>query len=174
MKKIIATIIACLIMCITVSAKTYTISNEGMEFIKQYEKCVLVAYADGGGWSIGYGHHGDDVYEGMTITKEQANELFKKDIKKFEKAVNRLIDNLPYEYEFSQGFIDGLFSFVYNCGEGGAKSSTFYERLLKCRVENGVMNKEDFLYTVAAIKESKISAPGHKKRRYDEHMLMLS
>lgn len=173
MKKII-TIIACMLMCIASFGKSYSISDKGIEFIKQYEKCVLTAYADAGGWTIGYGHHGADVYEGMKITKAEADRLFREDIKKFEKSVNRLLDALPYEYEFSQGFIDGFFSFVYNCGEGGAKKSLFYERLMKCRVKDGVMNESDFNFTVAAIKESKISQPGHVKRRYAEHKMMLS
>lgn len=173
MKRLISIILLCLIT-ISLAAKTYTISENGMEFIKQYEKCVLTAYADGGGWSIGYGHHGEDVVEGMTITKEQANKFFAEDIKKVSASVKRLIEALPYEYEFSQGFIDGMFSLVYNCGEGGVKSSTFYQRLLKCRVIDGEMNDEDFKYTIAGVKESKISAPGHVKRRYDEHVMMLS
>lgn len=173
MKRLISIILLALIT-ISLSAKTYTISSNGIEFIKQYEKCVLTSYADVGGWSIGYGHHGDDVEEGMTITKEEADKLFAEDIKKVSGSVKRLIEALPYEYEFSQGFIDGMFSLVYNCGEGGVKSSTFYQRLLKCRVINGEINEEDFNYTVSGVKESKISQPGHVKRRYDEHLMMLS
>lgn len=174
MKKFIA-IIFCLIFSLTAIAKTYTISKEGIEFIKQYEKCVLTAYSDSGGWTIGWGHHGSDVYEGMKITKAEADRLLKEDIKRFEKAVNKLIDELPYEYEFSQGFIDGFISFCYTCGEGGAKKSLFYERLKKCRVKDGIMNEEDFNFTVATIKDSKtMGLPGLIKRRYAEHKLMLT
>jgi hypothetical protein len=36
------------------------------------------------------------------------------------------------------------------------------------------MNEADFNYTVAGVKESKISAPGHVKRRYAEHLMMLN
>ena len=173
MKKII-TIITCIFISVVAIGRDYVISNDGIEFIKKYEKCVLTAYPDANGWSIGYGHHGSDVYEGMTITKAEANEYFRKDIQKFKASVRRLIEALPYEYEFSQGFIDGMFSLVYNCGETGVKNSTFYQRLLKCRVVDGVMNESDFNYTVAGVKESKISAPGHVKRRYAEHLMMLN
>lgn len=174
MKKIIS-IIVLIIISLSAFAKTYSISNEGIEFIKQYEKCVLTAYADAGGWTIGWGHHGSDVYEGMKITKAEADRLLKEDIKRFEKAVNKLIDDLPYEYEFSQGFIDGFISFCYTCGEGGAKKSLFYERLKKCRVKDGVMNESDFNFTVATIKDSKTNGlPGLIKRRYAEHKMMLS
>ena len=173
MKKIILVIFAAIIS-ITSFSKTYTISEKGMELIKKYEKCSLTAYSDNGGWTIGWGHHGPDVKEGMKITKAEADRLFKEDIKKFEKSINRLLAALPYEYEFSQGFIDGFASFVYNCGEGGAKNSTFYQRLLKCRVKDGVMNQNDLNFTIAGIKQSKISAKGHIQRRYEEHKLMLS
>lgn len=172
MKKII-TVIALLTMCITAFSKDYVISDDGIAFIKKYEKCVLTAYRDANGYSIGYGHHGTDVYADMTITKKEADELFSKDIQKFKASVKRLIEALPYEYEFSQGFIDGLYSLVYNCGETGVKNSTFYQRLLKCRVSNGVMNESDFNYTIAGVKVSKISAPGHVKRRHAEHLMML-
>ena len=173
MKKFIAVIIA-LIMCITLSAKNYTISKDGMEFIKNYEKCVLTAYPDAGGWSIGYGHHTKEVKEGMKITKKQAEKYFEEDIKSCTASVNRLIKALPYEYEFSQGFIDGMFSLVYNCGEGGVKRSVFYQRLLKCRVIDGVMDESDFNFTVAGVKISRIYCKAHELRRYDEHKLMLS
>lgn len=172
MKKII-TLLSFIVFSITAFANTYTISEEGINLIKKYESCSLTAYKDANGWSIGYGHHGSDVYEGMTITKAEADEYFKKDINKFKGSVKRLIEALPYEYEFSQGFIDGLYSLVYNCGERGVQTSTFYQRLLKCRVKDGIMNESDFNFTIAGVKESKISAPGHIKRRHAEHLIML-
>ena len=173
MKKI-SLIVLSIFMCVSLFAKTYTISQKGIDFIKQYEKCRLTAYSDNGGWTIGWGHHGKDVYEGMKITQKEADKLFKEDIKAFEKIINRLLSALPYEYEFSQGFIDGFISFCYTCGEGSVKKSLFYERLMKCRVIDGVMDESDFNFTVATIKTSKISAPGLVKRRYEEHKMMLT
>ena len=67
-----------------------------------------------------------------------------------------------------------MYSLVYNCGERGVQTSVFYQRLLKCRVKDGIMDESDFNYTIAGVKESKISAPGHIKRRYAEHLMMLS
>lgn len=173
MKKIFS-IIVCLIVSLSLFGKTYTISQEGIDFIKRYEKCVLTAYPDAGGWTIGWGHHGKDVYEGMKITQAEADRLFREDIRRFEKAINKLIDDLPYEYEFSQGFIDGFISFTYTCGEGSVKRSMFYQRLKNCRVKDGVMNQEDYNFTIATLRDSKISAPGLVKRRYEEHKMMLS
>lgn len=163
-----------MMLIISAVCQAYTISENGKQFIKDHEQCSLTAYWDSNGYSIGYGHHTKEVHKGMKITKAQANRYFNEDIKKVEEAANRIINSLPYKYKFSQGFFDGLCSFVYNCGEGGAKNSEFYERLKRCRVKNGVMNEADLNFTIAAIKSSKISAKGHISRRYNEHKIMLS
>ena len=99
-----------------------TISNSGMKFIKDYEKCSLIAYWDANGYSIGYGHH-SNVKKGQTITKKQAEEYFRNDIKEAEKNTKYLLNKLPYKYKFSQGFIDGMVSMVYNAGVGNIQKS---------------------------------------------------
>lgn len=152
----------------------YKVSAKGKKFIKQMESCSLVAYWDCNGYSIGYGHHKDDIYEGMEITQEQADEYFEQDIKWVESAVNRYLNSLPYEYEFPQSFVDGLASFIYNTGEGGAKNSLFYERLNKCRVQDGVINNADYEFTLASIKSSRIFCKAHERRRVKEYNLMLA
>ena len=169
--KNILTILFCMLVS---SLQAYTISNNGKQFIKTQETCVLTAYWDSNGYSIGWGHHGPDVKRNMRITKAQANRYFNKDIKKIEAAANRLISNLPYKHRFSQSFFDGLCSLVYNAGEGGVQKSEFYKRLKRCRVKNGKINKNDFNFSVAGVKTSRISCKGHISRRYDEHKLMLS
>lgn len=158
----------------TLNTFAYTISTSGKQFIKDQETCVLTAYWDSNGYSIGWGHHGSDVKKNMKISKTQANKYFNEDIKVIEAAANRLINSLPYKYKFSQGFFDGLCSLVYNAGEGGVQKSEFYKRLKLCRVKNGVMNKNDFNFSVAGVKTSRISCKGHISRRYDEHKLMLN
>ena len=158
----------------SINTFAYTISSKGKRFIKNQETCVLTAYWDSNGYSIGWGHHGSDVKKGMKISKAQADKFFNKDIKEIEASANRLLKSLPYKYAFSQNFFDGLCSFVYNCGENGVQKSEFYKRLKRCRVRNGVINKNDLNYSIASVKTSRISAPGHKSRRYDEHKLMIS
>ena len=158
----------------SINTFAYTISSKGKRFIKNQETCVLTAYWDSNGYSIGWGHHGSDVKKGMKISKAQADKFFNKDIKEIEASANRLLKSLPYKYTFSQNFFDGLCSFVYNCGESGLQKSEFYKRLNRCRMRNGVINKNDLKYSIASVKTSRISAPGHKFRRYDEHKLMLS
>lgn len=148
----------------------YSISNTGKLSIRAYESCSLTAYWDSNGYSIGYGHHGSDVYKGMKITQAQANAYFNKDVEKVNASINRLINGLPVKHIFSQNFIDGLGDLIYNCGEGGVRKSEFYNRLMRCRKNN----KQDLYFAVAAVKTLRVSCPGHKIRRYKTHKLMLS
>ena len=50
-----------LLFMISISTFAYTISGKGKRFIKNKETCVLTAYWDSNGYSIGWGHHGSDV-----------------------------------------------------------------------------------------------------------------
>lgn len=65
------------------------ISEKGINFLIQEEGEVLKAYKCAAGvWTIGVGHTGADVKEGMLITKEKSRELLKFDLRRFENAVN--------------------------------------------------------------------------------------
>jgi len=150
----------------------YAISEAGKNFIKSTEALALTSYWDATGYAIGYGHHGKDIHKDMVIDSIQVEIYFDEDMKKIEKSVERLIKGLPYEYNFSQGFVDGLSSLVYNCGEAGVRNTEFYKRLKQCRVTNGVMNKSDWEYTLSVVKETKISHKGHIKRRQTEYAMM--
>lgn len=92
------------------------LSEAGKQFIKKNEGCVLTAYWDVNAYSIGYGHHGSDVYSGMTITQAQADAYFESDIVRFENAVNTMADENGVtlnQYQF-----DALTDFTYNEGAG--------------------------------------------------------
>jgi len=90
------------------------ISKNGIDFIKRFEGCSLKAYkADKSErfYTIGYGHYGSDVKRDMIITLSEAEELLRKDLTKYESAVNRLNLNLTHNQ------FDALVSFTYNCGQ---------------------------------------------------------
>ena len=70
-----------LFMSTVINSFSYSISNIGKQFIKDQEKCVLTAYWDSNGYSIGWGHHGKDVKKNMRISKAKANKYFNEDIK---------------------------------------------------------------------------------------------
>ena len=52
----------------------------------------------------------------MKITQAQADEMFRKDLKKYEDAVNAL------GFTFTPQQFDALVSFSYNCGTGNLKT----------------------------------------------------
>ena len=90
------------------------ISNKGLELIKTFEGLRLSAYkalSTEKYYTIGYGHYGSDVGKDMVITESQAEELLKKDVKKFEDKVNKYSN-----YNFNQNQFDALVSFAYNIG----------------------------------------------------------
>ena len=93
------------------------ISEYGKEFIKSFEGLRLKAYKcieSEKYYTIGYGHYGKDVTKDMTITKEQADQLFDNDIKKYVDGVNNAkLGFLPNQNQF-----DALVSFAYNLGVG--------------------------------------------------------
>lgn len=93
------------------------INNAGLELIKSFEGCRLVAYkCPADVWTIGYGHTAG-VYEGQVITQAQADNMLKSDMKKYEKYVTDNVKLPLNENQFS-----ALVSFCYNCGVGNLKT----------------------------------------------------
>lgn len=166
MKKLITIILFSLSI---INCFAYGISNVGKESIKKYETCQLTAYWDSDGYSIGYGHHSKEVKKGQKISQSKANYYFNKDIEQVNISINRLINELPVKHKFSQSFIDGLGDLIYNCGEYGVKSSEFYKRLMRCRKNN----RKDLEFSIAAVKNCRISSKGHIERRYNTYKMML-
>lgn len=163
-----------MILCLFIASVSYgySISSNGKQFIKKYEKCVLHRYYDGGGYSIGWGHHFLKGENYKTISMWKANQLFSKDVTKTNASINRLLKPFEGKVKFKQGFIDGLGDLIYNCGEGGVKRSTFYSRLLRSRIKNGKMNTNDFNYSLAAVKNLRVTQKGHIKRRQECYNMM--
>lgn len=95
------------------------INAEGLNLIKRFEGCKLKAYVcPAGVLTIGYGSTGSHVKPGMVITQDQADELLRSDLRRFEDWVAAncapATDN-----QFS-----ALVSFAFNLGEGSLKTST--------------------------------------------------
>ncbi len=93
------------------------ISQAGLDLIKQFEGCRLVAYqCSAGVWTIGYGHTAG-VHRGMKITQAQAEAYLKQDVAKFEKYVNNA-SYVPFTDKLNQNQFDALVSFAFNLGQG--------------------------------------------------------
>ena len=96
-------------------------SQNGINLIKKWEGCYLIAYlCPAGVWTIGYGTTNSDfnitntrIKQGLIISQSVAENWLKKSIKqKYEPLVNK------YQriYNFNQNEYDALVSFCYNIG----------------------------------------------------------
>lgn len=88
------------------------VSADGLAVIKHFESCHLTAYrCPAGVWTIGWGHTGKDVKEGLVWTQAQADEALRSDLRAFEADVNSLVKSTITQRQF-----DALVSFAYNVG----------------------------------------------------------
>lgn len=139
------------------------INNKGLELIKKYEGCRLLAYrCPAGVWTIGYGHTAG-VKSGMAITKVDAERLLLQDLKRFEEGVEALIKVPLTSNQFS-----ALVSFAFNCGLAALRSSTLLKKL----------NVGDLNGAAREIlrwdKVNKKPVEGLTKRRKEEQQLFLT
>ena len=103
------------------------LSARGIALIKRFEACVLRAYrCPAGVWTIGWGHTGPDVVEGLTWTQEQADEALVNDLARFEDGVRRL---LKPGVTLTDGQFSALVSLAYNIGLGAFSDSTALRRV---------------------------------------------
>jgi lysozyme len=89
-------------------------SQRCIDLLKEFEGCKLTAYRDGGGvLTIGFGHTGQDVLPGLTITRYRAEELMRHDLARTAAGVTQLVaGGAPT----SQSQFDAMCSFAFNCG----------------------------------------------------------
>lgn len=112
------------------------ISAKGLELIKHFEgyhrklpngDCTTYR-CPAGVLTIGWGCT-EGIREGMVWTAAEAEAALRRELSKFERAVDRLVT-----VDITQNQRDALISFAYNCGEGALKKSTLLKRV----------NAEDF------------------------------
>lgn len=96
-----------------------SINREGLELVKQFEGCKLKAYVCPAGiLTIGYGSTGKHVKPGMVITQDQAEELLRSDLRRFEDCVAEAAPAAT-DNQFS-----AMVSFAFNVGCGAFEEST--------------------------------------------------
>lgn len=137
-------------------------SKKGIELIKEFEGCILHSYrCPAGVLTIGFGHTAD-VYEGQTITQDEAEKLLQSDLLWCEGIVNAW----NFHYKWSQGEYDAMVSFIFNCGEGE------FNRLIRNgdRDKNTISRKM-LLYTHD---ENGAELEGLVRRRHAEYNLFTS
>jgi lysozyme len=96
----------------------------GTKLLKFFEGCRLTAYQDSVGvWTIGYGHT-KGVYDGMTITQEEAEQMLLTELEEYEGYVEKYV-TVP----LTQNQFDALVVWVYNLGPTNFRNSTLLKEL---------------------------------------------
>lgn len=147
------------------------INAAGLEIIKGFEGLSLSAYPDPGTggepWTIGYGHTSSagppQVYKGLTITRAEAEEILKRDLKKYEKAVSDAVTRTLTSDQFS-----ALVSFTFNVGPGNLQSSTLLKKLNAGDVAGASEEFAKWIYAGGNV------MPGLQRRRKAERALFRS
>ena len=136
------------------------IGNKGLDLIKSFEGCQLTAYkCPAGVWTIGWGHT-NNVYEGMSITQDQADNMLREDVKYYADAVDRYNSR----FNFTQEEFDALTSFTYNCGVGSLQA------VMSCCNTKQEIAEECKLYN----KGGGVVLAGLVRRRNEEYKLFMS
>lgn len=144
------------------------ISKNGIEFIKQHEGLRLTAYkCSAGKWTIGYGHT-SNVFAGMKITENQAEEFLNEDLKQFENAINKLVIT-----KLNQNQFDALVSFVFNNGISAFEASTLRRKLNAKDYKKASEEFKRWVYVQDPSTKKMKSEAGLVKRRNDEKILFL-
>ncbi len=141
-----------------------TLSDSGKQFIKSKEALRLESYQDAVGiWTVGFGHTGPEVKEGLSITQDAAEALLLSDLETVEKCIKNSVS-----VELTQGQFDALCSFVFNLGCMALRNSTL---LRKLNSGDDVGASEEFLRWDHA--QGKVLA-GLTKRRSQESEMFLT
>ena len=101
-------------------------SPDGIKRICDQEDCKLVAYQDRSPrriWTIGWGHTGAGVTQGLTITRERAVELLHADLVRVEACVNGRVVLV------TQNQFDALVSLCFNIGNEAFADSTLVRKI---------------------------------------------
>lgn len=101
-----------------------SLGSSGLDLIKSFEGCRLTAYKPVSTekyWTIGWGHYGSDVTQGMKITQARADELLLQDVADSVSFVNNPV-YVPITASLNQNQFDALVSFTFNCGAGNLKT----------------------------------------------------
>lgn len=125
------------------SAASLTTSDNGVNFIKQYEGFLKYKVWDYSQYSIGYGSRCEAYEYPNGITEAEAVVLLKKALSTSENAVNKFLNK--YNVSVNQNQFDALVSFTYNVGNVWGMSDTF---TLRNYILDGISNHSaaDFRY----------------------------
>lgn len=136
---------------------------DALDLIKSFEGCRLSAYDDGTGvWTVGVGHTGSDVFPGLAITQQRADQLLQQDLQSFEVGVQKMVKVALNPNQFG-----AIVSFAFNCGLESLDESTL---LADLNAGNYSAAADQFLLWDRADGQE---LPGLLRRRKAERALFL-
>lgn len=151
------------------------VSPEGKEHIKSHEGLKLVGYdLKDGKISIGYGHAepiDKSMYKvGQKISKEEADKLFKKDLKKTADGVRRIFSEWKekgIDRKITQDQFNALVSMAFNMGISGLRQTDLIQQ-----IKSGNLEKAGELIKTTKINDD--TFPGLRDRREKEAEMFMS
>ncbi len=127
----------------------------------------------GGVWTIGIGHTGDvdgvPISKGMLITKADAMELLREDVKRIERYLNRQ----PFVGRLTQGMFDALVSFIFNVGTSAFETSTMRKQLCINATSDEIV-KEFHKWVYGTVNGKKKKLDGLVRRRKHEAAMFIN
>lgn len=101
------------------------LSDEGAKVLILREGFKNKAYKDTKGiWTIGVGHTGPEVKEGLVWSNQKVSDVFKEDVTWAVNAVNAAV-----AVPLNQNMFDALVSFAFNVGKTAFMTSTLVRKL---------------------------------------------
>ncbi len=138
-------------------------SQAGIDLLKSFEGCRLVAYQDGGGvWTVGFGDTGPDVVEGTVWTQQEADDRLAERLEGFEDCVNAAV-----EVDLTQNQFDACVDLAYNIGCSAFRNSTLV------RLLNGGNTDAAAGQFIRWSHDNGVLVPGLERRRLAEKALFL-
>lgn len=140
------------------------ITSEMRTKMMQWEGCRLKAYrCPAGVLTVGYGHTGPDVTEGLVISYADAVRLFNEDVDRFALSVEGLVSGV----RLNPRQFDSIVSIAYNIGLGNLRKSTLLAKV-KADPDDPSIRDEFMRHTKARVNGVLKSLPGLVKRRRGE------
>lgn len=146
----------------------FLVSEDAKTLIKSFESLKLKAYlCPAGKWTIGYGHTGKNVYDGLVISETLANQLLDKDIESVINSLKPVIKNT----ELTANQFGAIVSLAFNTGPYAIKASTLIKKI---NSKDLLGSADEFLkWDKARINGVLKTLSGLTKRRTEERKLFL-
>lgn len=139
------------------------VSQKCIDLVKRYEGFISKTYVCPAGYkTIGFGHRTDEI---TTITEPEAENLLKKDLKKFEQGLCKMLT--AEELNVTQNQFDALISFAFNLGLSALAGSTLWRLFTHGDIQGAADEFTKWIYAGGKPLE------GLKRRRQAERELFL-